>query len=280
MFARIYFSEQLLIIFIISTLTTKVYAVTIHCTELYSYSFYASTGEVFVCHDESSSLIVNEPDLLINEILHANGSNFEHLKQIDYLLIEDAPRLQLIPSGVKLKFENLKAIHFENCGISYVDKFNLQQFGDDLVKLDLVGNSLTFLPADLFEFTENLKYIRFSGNPLKFIESEFFTHLNAMRSVEVVEMNSCGCIDQKLVTSIYSDLASNFSWHAEKCSDFWVENFIRRRTEKRLSIVEAKMKSIEEKFIEIAALLEHQMSDRLQSMEKNLETAIKSVIHK
>lgn len=253
--------------------------VTIQCTELYSYSFYVSTGDVFVCHDESNKLSINELDTSVERIVHPNGSEVENLELVDYLLIEEAKAMKLIPKGVKRKFPNLKAIHFENCGISYLDKFNLQQFGDDLVKLDLVGNSLTFLTSDLFEFTQNLKYIRFSGNHLKFIESGFFMSLNKLTDVVEFALRSCGCIDQAFVTS-KNQVFHAFKWNVEDCSDFWVENFIRRTTEKRLSHVEAKISSIEEKVIELTTLLETKMSDRLQLFEEKLEKIIKPLIQK
>lgn len=259
---------------------TCCYAVTIQCSELYSYSYYASTGEVFVCHDDSSLLNVDDSSAaIVDKILHPNGSEVENIKQINYLLIEDARGLKLVPDGVKHKLPSLKAIHFENCGISYVDKFNLQQFGDDLIKIDLVGNSLIFLPADLFEFTQNLKFIRFSGNPLKFIESRFFDNLHTIKNVEAVEIISCGCIDQKFTLSKFQEL-EDFKWNSERCSDFWIENFIHRKLEKRLSLVEAKLIAFEEKFMEIATFLQSRKEgDMLQSFEEKLVKVIKSVIH-
>lgn len=81
---------------------------------------------------------------------------------------------QLLPNGFYMIVPIINSLNVTSCGLTILDKLNLEQFGDHLISANFADNLLIFLARDLFEFNHNLKYCDFSDNPLQHIDDYYF----------------------------------------------------------------------------------------------------------
>lgn len=194
-----------------------VYNITNLCSSV-SHRTYIIVGTLLTCVGDN--LTISEyPGISVTSVFEtSNNSTITNLEQIQGIFIEKAPLFKFIPSGIKRKFPNLKAIIIESSGLLNINKEDLREFGRSLQYLELFRNLLTFIDADLFEYNQNLTFINLSFNPLRYIEPAFFTNLKIMKSLEQIHLNAVGCMDQYFATMSGHDIKT-FIWSHGGCSD-------------------------------------------------------------
>lgn len=141
-------------------------------------------GTVVTCYGKIS-ITSTFSDSTVSSVVHTNGSKVANFEEITALNIYGPTLTNFIPSGIKSQFPNLKALQISDCGLFSVNKENLKEFGKALGHLDLSYNLLTSIDGDLFQYNPNMKVISLNDNPIFHIDSEFFTNLKSLKSVEV-----------------------------------------------------------------------------------------------
>lgn len=139
------------------------------------------------------------------------------LSEITAINIEYAA-VNFIPYGIGSKFENLKALQIESCGLLSVNKGNLKQFGSTLELLSLPYNKIISIDADLFEYNPNLEAIWLNDNPIRHIDAEFFaTSVDNLYSLEFfADINSVDC---KTTFDTSTEWYHEIEWDSQKCTD-------------------------------------------------------------
>lgn len=156
------------------------------------------------------------PLTAIEGVYQYDGSPFDkaYLQTFDGLSIIDA-RLAFFPRGIKEKFPNLRGITFSFTDLVYLDAGNLMEFGDMLQLADFSRNKLTYLEENLFIYNSNLVYVSFEGNPLGYIDSNFFGNLKSPRYLIRAIFKSAGCINQEY----FDNDIESFVWNSSGCND-------------------------------------------------------------
>lgn len=86
--------------------------------------------------------------------------------------------VKLFPQNLQETFKKATIICVTYAELPSITKVDLRQFGMQLVKLELHGNDLQVINADLFEFNQNLKDIDLSFNYIKVVGRGAFDGLN------------------------------------------------------------------------------------------------------
>lgn len=129
---------------------------------------------------------------------------------ITNIWVPDNVNLHYLPWGLKKIFPNLKKIDIaSNDTFKHLDKQNLQEFGDDLEHFSVVYGNLTVLKKDLFDYNRKLKFIRFFGNPLKYIEPGFFENIAKMKHLKFFDLANCNCIDEYRSSGFHKEWTHN-----------------------------------------------------------------------
>lgn len=187
--------------------------VKIQCKKIYETEF-NDIGKVKVCEDDSP-LTIERPDIEIDEIAYANGTEIKNEDKIDALHLAQGKSIEFLPTGLNKKIPKLRALKISNSGIAYLTKWNLRQYGDNLEFIEFCKGSLSVLSADLFKFNQNLKFISFAENPLKHIENKFIENLKNLTKLKTFNSTMCGCIDREFK---FFDL-KNFTLKDDQCQD-------------------------------------------------------------
>lgn len=189
--------------------------VDIICSEILENGF-GFVGTVLSCQVDSSFTSLY-PESSVSSVVHSNGSAVTNLRQIEAIYVQHAT-VKFIPTGIKSKFPNLKAIYIGLSGVLSVNKNNLKQFGDSLEYLYLAENSITSIDDDLFENNPNLKGIYFDSNPIRHIDTGFFTNLKKLEKIEYLSFYRVGCMDQEFKKTSGHQMAT-FTWNYKGCFD-------------------------------------------------------------
>lgn len=164
-----------------------------------------------------STLSVTHPFTQVRNVKDENGKNIT-TDAIEALLITDAVNMKFLPSGIKKSFPKLRALRITDSGLAHLDQHDMEQFGSDLVWIRSMNTQLTALDGDLLKFNENLVYVDFDTNPLKFIDQKLFESFKMMKSLSIINFKNCDCLN-----SIYNKKDGHeiqtFDWSAVKCSD-------------------------------------------------------------
>lgn len=173
--------------------------------------------DVLVCiGDKKMNLTI--PGSYVSSVVHSNGSKVTNHSDIEGLNIFDST-VHFIPNGIKSQFPKLKLLDIERSGLLSVKMENLRDFGDMLVFLDLHGNKLTSIDANLLDHNPNLQAIYLNGNPIRHIEPAFFTNLKSFKSIKQFNFESTGCINQDFDSPLYHHKIETYIWNYEKCTD-------------------------------------------------------------
>lgn len=175
-----------------------------------------ANGEDLTCWSDSMNVLT--ADVSVSSVVDKNNSDFANLTEVKEFVIHGSSIVKFIPNGISDKFPHLKAFKIYLSQLLSVGKDNLKGFGDSLENLDLYGNRITYIEADLLEYNTNLNYISFNYNPIRFIASEFFLNLKKLKNVGVVWFGSAACIDQIFDDSDGHKL-STFTWKKDNCID-------------------------------------------------------------
>lgn len=179
----------------------------------------------------SKSIVSTNPGSSVSSIVYSNGLEVENLSQVGGFFISTA-KMKFIPSGIGSRLKNLKVINIHQCGLLSVSKENLKEFGVSLEYLILRENNITFIDADLLEYSFNLKTINLDGNPIRYIEPEFFINLMKLRIIRATSVVGVSCMAQDFKTSASHNITT-LKWNNEQCLDETA------RTETRKLISEA-----------------------------------------
>lgn len=188
--------------------------VEIICDHISDYN-YIHIGIALSCYNDEN-IIVSTNDVSVNSVVHKNKSEVVNSVDIEALWIEKGS-MKFIPAGISNKFERLKVLLIQSCGLLSVSKENLKQFGDFLEYLTLHGNKITSIDDNLFEFNKNLKSINLSVNPIRFITPEFFENFNKMENIKYIGLYKSGCISQGFYSSDDISLLM-FKWNSKNCT--------------------------------------------------------------
>lgn len=231
-------------------------------------------GNILACIDSSSSDIT-KPNTKIIEINGVGGSHLNETIKKNISALEFVGRkIKFIPRKLKTELPGLKAFSCEKCGIVSIEKDDLEQFGNDLELLWLPNNLLSSLMSNLFVFNQNLKLINIAGNPLKYIEPEFFDNLKYIKHIESLNMTKCGCVDENFH---FTPDTKSIQWNDSKCNDLSVkfENVLAKITESQKvgnesRFLAEKITNIEKALASTRNIQKKQFKLVLQDMEKNM----------
>lgn len=191
--------------------------VKIECKEIYEHRWWYLDGKYVTCRDWPSSLIIEKKGVVLDEVVHPNGTKVERVENIKALSIIKAT-MKFLPKGIKDKFPSLKAIDIASCGMTHLDIDNMKQFGSDLEYASFGQNEITVLRANLFQFNPRLIAINFNSNPLKIIEPDFFVNLVRMNELVSVTLWNCECIDDGFGV-IHRHNIETFRWESKNCEN-------------------------------------------------------------
>lgn len=173
-------------------------------------------GALLTCSSRlKQSIVSTDPGSSIVSVSFNNGSAATNLPKIRSLAIIFGT-VKFIPSGLKSKFINLKALSIKYSGLLSINKENLREFGSSLEYLSLSCNLLISIDADLFDYSANLKVIGLRDNPIQFIEPGFFANIKSLKSVVIVNFNPTSCTNQRFDISERHDMKT-FKWIFDKC---------------------------------------------------------------
>lgn len=172
---------------------------------------------------------ITSPKTSIGKVTNSNSEKIDTINIVEFNIDNTKTTIiKFMPAGIKKKFPKLNSITMTFSALTHLERDDMRQFGNDLIKLKLSNNALTALQGDLFHFNNDLEEIDLSENPLKFIGSAFFITFKKMFRLKNVSMNNSGCIDQ----ASSSPNPKIFKWNMEKCVDEDAEklNLIRNRS--------------------------------------------------
>lgn len=178
----------------------------------------AKIGDVLTCYADKS-MKSTIPGSAVSSVVHKNGSEVTNLDNVEGLGIFKAT-VKFIPTNLGKKIPNLKFLEITLSGLLSVNKENFREFGDSLRGINLAGNKIISIDADLFEYNSNLYIIQLVQNPLRHIEPEFFHNLKNLKNISEVDLESAGCMnqqfDKRFGTSHNMEI---FAWKSEDCID-------------------------------------------------------------
>lgn len=174
-------------------------------------------GTILTCIG-STRISSQNPESSVSSVVNEDGAPITNLSQLRAFSIGHAA-IKFIPSGIKSKFQNLQALHIYNSGLLAVNKENLKEFGSTLEWIWLDGNLLTSIPADLFEYNMNLRQFVLNANPIRHIESAFFTNLKNLKVITSIHIGYTTCMHQGFEFS-QGDNIETHKWNYKNCIDY------------------------------------------------------------
>lgn len=194
---------------------------TLNSTVLYCYvgdTSYTYIGSVFACQYPPDISFSTFPDSYVTQAKYKNGTLIpsEILDQIESFHFEGFSSMKFIPSGLQSIFTNMRELFILRSGLLSVNRENMMQFGSHLVYLNLYGNWLSYLDADVLIHNTHLKYLDLRNNPIRYIDINFFSNLRNLYDITVINFSGC---TNKYFNSLLGHNLSTFKWNAEACSD-------------------------------------------------------------
>lgn len=156
------------------------------------------------------------PGSSVSSVIHSDALKVMNLWEIGVLHIEDAT-VKFIPLGIRTLIPKLRVLTIAKSGLLSVDKENLREFGDALKVINLHGNAITSIDADLFKYNPNIKSIYLNNNPIRYIDPEFFKSLRILEDIEEFEIKEVSCMDQEYKR--FKDNLKKLKWNSKKCND-------------------------------------------------------------
>lgn len=174
-------------------------------------------------HFISSSLSIESPKTVIEHASFLNGTIVDN-SDVTWLTIETANTsvnmVKFIPFGIKKHFPKLEQLEIMNTGLCHLERYDMKQFGEDLIYVNLQMNALTALEEDVFQFNTNVKRICLDSNPLTYISPQLFVNLNndlVMKNLSIVQFKNSTCIDQEQIS--YFHRVDMTRWNSTTCND-------------------------------------------------------------
>lgn len=180
------------------------------------------TGIVKTC--QAFTMNIQNPDTEIVSIKPMypldKPSFVAYRTKIESIHITSLSKVMFMPKGFKNEniMPTLKMLLLKEGNLQELKNSDLKQFGDDLIYLNLRGNKISSLDADLFEHNPNLEYVDLSENPLEYIEPGFFKNMRKMKNLAIVRFENAGCMNQAISSSSHDDIVIKF-WDFSKCTN-------------------------------------------------------------
>lgn len=145
------------------------------------------TPNEYLCVTQSVKLSSTD-DRIITKVtgIHLQGKTNE---DVDGFLTT-FKTFKFFPQNLQETFKKATIICVAYAELPSITKDDLRQFGMQLAKLELHGNDLQVINADLFEFNQNLKDIDLSFNYIKVVGRGAFDGLNLLSDLYFFE-NPC-----------------------------------------------------------------------------------------
>lgn len=133
---------------------------------------------------DNNDLVVNDPGTYVENVAYRNGTEMAYFDTItvEALRIMNT-NVNFIPKNISDYLPYLRALQMSDTNLIYVEKDDLEQFGERLQCLYLSRNKIISLSNNVFDANHNLIEIGFHTNPLKYIEREIFNDLWTLRQV-------------------------------------------------------------------------------------------------
>lgn len=150
-------------------------------------TFNASFGDVYTCVSEN--LETTEDDNFVTEVAgtHKDGKTDDDVEQ--FYAFNQA--VQEFPGGLGLRFQKIKTISINKCGLKYIYKSDLQHLSK-LKILSLADNELESLGPKLFEDVSQLEELYFEQNKLSGISEDLLNFLNDPKKMR---FSNNDCVD-------------------------------------------------------------------------------------
>lgn len=162
-----------------------VHSLTLQC--IYSNKNYWRIDNLYTC---TGTVVLDGDPRFITEVSqnHLEGSNNNNVLSV---LIEKQ-LLGFIPGNISKFFPNLVSLAVNDCGVEEIERKDINQFFK-LRQLHLNPNKISEIGNGLFEENKILKFITFSGNPVRHVAHNVFDDLNEL---EILDMEVTTCISQ------------------------------------------------------------------------------------
>lgn len=165
---------------LVSVMTLSISANSIGCD--YTMSTLSATGDrFFFCR--SSNVYVTSRGQYINQFYNSSSWQDFYSRNTETLLYFNSQTVNYVPRGISSYLANLKALQITSCNLKSLIHSDIS----GLTKLRILimdSNDLETLANDVFVFNTALKYISFSNNKLKHIDSDILKHLDYLTSAD------------------------------------------------------------------------------------------------
>ncbi|XP_070505206.1 leucine-rich repeat-containing protein 69-like [Chironomus tepperi] len=141
--------------------------------------------------------------------------------------------LACFPQNLDKYFKNLKAIALRSCRLKEIHQHDLKPF-PNLVDLYLNDNYIQVLEEGLFDYNQNLVYIRFSGNEIVQIHPKIFQNLEHLTHVNLTD-NACISTSAETPSQVH-ELIQQISSKCQNSAYLYIES--------KLKILESSSKSL------------------------------------
>lgn len=206
----------------------------INCLFMKTIKYSNEVGDIKRC-EADSAISSTIPETSVTSLLYRNNMIENETKEIDGLYIDQAD-VKFIPTGIEVAIKKLKALSIMASGLLIVEKDNLQVFGENLVYVDFQKNQIRFLDANLFDSNTNLKVANFWDNSIGSIQADFFTIIKSLKQLQQLNLGSNKCINQIFQASKKDNESitiENFVWSHENCTNVTAVT-VKDETEKSL----------------------------------------------
>jgi len=157
---------------------------------LFRHDNWTASGDVYVCDNQNDLNIISPETAVVTSSNGIHVNNNLTSKHVTAYLA-DSRHMEYFPRGLVKIYQNLRAFYIQKCDLRMIRQSDIKVF-PDLVELNLGHNKIDALEDDLFSFNLVIKYILFSGNPIKHIGMKVFDNLNLL---SYLFLNDASCID-------------------------------------------------------------------------------------
>lgn len=154
----------------------------------------------------------------IHEPIVINVADADQWKSSGYLRIPYASNITVFPSGIFQQFPELQQLEMSNVGLKSIEKHDFKD-ADMLSYLDIHGNEVQTLYANVFVYAKELRVIDLSDNQLSRIADYAFDGLNRLN---VMHLKNNSLTDLRRNT--FADAPNIKHLHLEDNRIEWIED--------------------------------------------------------
>lgn len=222
------------------TRTRKSEEIKINCTFIQTIEYGNLVGRVKRCEADRSITSTNHRTSVIEVHQRSICLTPSNLSDINGLWIDQAD-VKFIPTGIKKKIPNIKALSIMGSGLLAVQMSDFFLFREKLEYVDLQKNAIRFLDEDLFVYNTNLKVANFWDNPIGYIEPNFFANLKSLTKLMELNLRRTCMKKNVLVSEIIS---GDFKMDNGTCNDIAIKSLTVSGLKKLYCLSETTTESI------------------------------------